>query len=207
MRFALALHARSGRWIPPALVLATWVTLVVANPGSALDNAANLFFAVLIVAVWCTSSLGNVDDDPHRDLCAAAGGGPDRLSIARHLAAVVELVPVAVVVGALGIVSGSRAGASWATVVVGTAGLLASATLIGVAIGALLHRPVVRSTAWTVILAVVAILVVVLLPPVRSVLHDADHGSIGGAVLLLPVAIVAAAIGGVAAAALSARVS
>ena len=76
MRFALALHARSGRWIPPALLLATWVVLVVANPGSALDNGANLFFAVLVVSVWCTSAIGNVDDDPHRDLCAAAVGGP-----------------------------------------------------------------------------------------------------------------------------------
>lgn len=185
MRFAVALHVRSGRWIPPALLLVTWVALVVANPGSALDNAANLFFPVMIVAVWCTSGIGNVDDDPHRDLCAASVGGPDRLSVVRNVSALVELLPAAVVVGTLGIVSGERVGASWPAVVAGTAGLLLSAVLLGVAIGAVLHRPVVRSTAWTVVLALVALLVVALLPPVRDVLHDADHGRVGGSGLLV----------------------
>src|SRR6478735_2286158 len=127
MRLALALHARSGRWIPPALVLVTWVVLVVANPGSELDNAANLFFAVLIVSVWCTSAIGNVDDDPHRDLCAAAIGGPARVATARHAAALVVMVVVAGVVAVLAIVSGSRGGASWPTIVAGSFGLLASA--------------------------------------------------------------------------------
>src|SRR6478736_7011152 len=101
MRLALALHARSGRWIPPALVLVTWVVLVVANPGSELDNAANLFFAVLIVSVWCTSAIGNVDDDPHRDLCAAAVGGPTRLAAMRQVAALLVMVVAVVVVSVL----------------------------------------------------------------------------------------------------------
>jgi hypothetical protein len=207
MRFTLALHARSGRWIPPALLLATWVALVVANPGSALDNAANLFFAVLIVAVWATSAIGNVDDDPHRDLCAAANGGPARLAALRHVAAVLELLPVVVVAGVLALASGPRHGASWGTVVAGTAGLLASGVLLGAALGSFLHRPVLRSTAWTVVVALVAIMVVVLLPPVRGVFHDADHARIGGVGLLFGVALVLAVVAGWAAGALAARLS
>lgn len=206
MRFALTLHARSGRWVPPALLLATWVVLVVANPGSALDNAANLFFAMLVVAVWCTSAIGNVDDDPHRDLCAAAVGGPARLAVARHAAAVLVMVAAVGVVSVLGIASGSRDGASAPTIVAGTVGLLASGALLGVAIGAFLHRPLVRSTAWTVVVALVAIMVVVLLPPVRDVLRGADHARIGGVGILFVASLVIAAVAGWSAATLAARV-
>jgi hypothetical protein len=205
MSFTLTLQARSGRWIPPALVLATWVVLVVANPGSALDNAANLFFAVLIVAVWFTSTIGNVDDDPHRDLCAAANGGPARLAVTRHVSALLALLVAAVVVGALAVASGSRDGASAVTVVAGTAGLLGSGVLLGVAIGGFLHRPVVRSTAWVVVIAIVAVIVVALLPPVRDVLRDTDHGEIGGVGILTVVSCLVAAVASWGAAALAAR--
>jgi hypothetical protein len=183
------------------------VALVVANPGSALDNAANLFFAVLIVAVWATSAIGNVDDDPHRDLCAAANGGPARLAALRHVVAVLALLPVVAVVGVLAVASGPRDGASWGTVVAGTAGLLASGVLLGVALGTFLHRPIVRSIAWTVVFGLIAIVVVVLLPVVRDVLHDADHARIGGVGLLFGVSLVAAAVAGWAASALAGRLS
>ena len=207
MRFALALLARSGRWIPPALVLVTWVVLVVANPGSALDNAANLFFAALVVGVWCTSAIGNVDDDPHRDLCAAATGGPARLATARHAAALVVMAVVVVVAAALAVASGSRGGASWPTVIAGAVGLLASGALLGVAAGSFLHRPLLRSTAWTVVLGLVVVMVVALLPPVRDVLRDADHARVGGVAFLFGVSLAAAGIAGWVTAALAARAS
>ncbi len=207
MRFALALLARSGRWIPPALVLLTWVVLVVANPGSALDNAANLFFAALVVGVWCTSAIGNVDDDPHRDLCAAASGGPGRLATARHAAALVVMAVVVVVVAALAVASGTREGASWPTVIAGTVGLVASGALLGVAAGSFLHRPILRSVAWTVVVAVVAIIVIALLPPVRDVLRDADHGDIAGVGVLAIVSVGIAVLAGWSASQLAARCS
>jgi hypothetical protein len=207
VRFALALHARSGRWIPPALLFGTWAALIMANPGTALDNAANLFFAVLVVSVWWTSAIGNVDDDPHRDLCAASVGGPARLSALRHAGALGLLLAVAVIAAVGGIVTGTGSRASSATVVAGTIGLLASAALLGVAIGAFLHRPVVRSTAWTVVGGVVAIMVVVLLPPVRDVLHDADHSRIGGVGILAVVSVLVALVAAALAAQLAARAS
>ena len=200
------LHARSGRWIPPALLLVTWVVLVVANPGRALDNAANLFFAVLIFSVWCTSAIGNVDDDPHRDLCAAAIGGPARLvGVASGGRRCSLTVVVALLVSVPAIATGSRAGASSATIVAGTVGLLVGAALLGVAIGGFLHRPLLRSPAWTVVVALIAIMVVVLLPPVRDVLHDADHARIGGVGVLVVVAGAIAAAASWSAAALAAR--
>ena len=82
-----------------------------------------------------------------------------------------------------------------------------SGALLGTAIGAFLHRPLVRSTAWTVLVAVVAIIVVVLLPPVRDVIRDADHGDIDGVGILVVVSLVVAAIAGWSAAQLAARAS
>lgn len=207
MRFTLALHARSGRWIPPGLLLAIWAALIVANPGSALDNAANLFFAVLTVSVWWTSAIGNVDDDPHRDLCAACVGGPSRLNVLRHTSALVLLLALAVLASVGAIASGTSTRASAPTVVAGTLGLLASGALLGVAIGAFLHRPVVRSTAWTVVTGLVAIMVVVLLPLVRDVLHDTDHAQIGGVGILFAVSVLVALVAGAVAAELAARTS
>jgi hypothetical protein len=205
VRFTLALHARSGRWIPPAVVLATWVVLVVANPGSALDNAANLFFAVLIVAVWSTSAIGNVDDDPHRDLCAAANGGPARLAMLRHASALLVLLVVSAIVATVALASGAPNGSSWGTIVGGAVGLLGSGALLGCAIGAFLHRPVVRSTAWIVVTAIVAVIAVALLPPVRDVLRDADRGEIGGVGILFGASVVVAAVAARASGALAAR--
>jgi hypothetical protein len=207
VRFTLALHARSGRWIPPALLLATWVALVVANPGSALDNADNLFFAVLVVAVWCTSGIGNVDDDPHRDLCAASVGGPARLTMVRHVAALALMMTVVVVVAMVAIASGTGTDTSSATIGAGTLGLLTSGALLGVAIGSFLHRPILRSIAWTVVAAIVAIMIVVLLPPVRDVLHDVDHARIGGVGVLFGLSVVLVILAMWTAGALAARAS
>ena len=117
------------------------------------------------------------------------------------------MLATAVVVTALAIATGTHDGASWATIAAGTFGLLASGVLLGTAIGAFLHRPIVRSTAWTVVVAVVAIMVVVLLPPVRDVLHDADHAHIGGVGVLVVASAAVAGVAGVAAAALAARLS
>lgn len=66
---------------PPSMSVAGWLRGVrrtrIDDPEAAL---ATLRFDV---AVWCTSAMGNVDDDPHRDLCAASVGGPARLTIVR----------------------------------------------------------------------------------------------------------------------------
>ena len=77
IRFTLALVARSGRWVAPAVVYLVWLVLVLANPGPALTNGANMFFGVVVFAAWFAVVTGNVDDDPHRDLCAAVAGSAE----------------------------------------------------------------------------------------------------------------------------------
>ena len=188
MRFALALLARSGRWIPPALLLVTWVVLVVANPGSALDNAANLFFAVLIVSVWCTER----DRQRRRRSRTAISARPrwaDRR--AGGLASRARRSLVVVVRRRCPVLAdrerprrrrvGSRRSSREPS------GLLVSGALLGVAIGGFLHRPIAPLARMDGGRRVVAIMVVVLLPPVRDVLRDADHARIGGVGILVVV--------------------
>jgi hypothetical protein len=183
MRFTVALVARSGRWIAPTLILAVWLLVVIANPGSALDNAANLFFALLVVALWLTVTTGNVDDDPHRDLCAASAGGPARLQTTRQLATMVALGPMVLIATVLGVASGTDH-RSLTTNVAGALGLLVSAALLGAAIGGFLHRPILANVAWSVVLGVVAAIVIAVLPPLRDVLRDADHARLEGVAAL-----------------------
>ena len=186
MRFTLALVARSGRWIAPFLLLAVWLVMVIANPGSALDNAANLFFALFVVALWLTVTTGNVDDDPHRDLCAASVGGPARLQTARQLATMVALGPLVLIATVLGVASGTDH-RSLGTDVVGTLGLLVSAGLLGAATGGFLHRPILANVAWSVVLGVVVVLGVAVLPPLRDALRDADRARLEGVAALFVV--------------------
>jgi len=190
MSFTLALVGRSGRWIAPTLLLAVWLLIVVANPGSALDNAANLFFAVLVVALWLAVATGNVDDDPHRDLCAASVGGPARLQAARQLATMVALGPAVLIATVLAVASGTDH-RPLATDVVGTLGLLISAALLGAAIGGFLHRPILTNVAWSVVLGVAAALFIAVLPPLRDVLRDADHAHLDGVAALFALSAVA----------------
>jgi hypothetical protein len=203
-RFTLTLVVHSGRWIAPALTFAVWLLVVVANPGTTLDNAANLFFALLVVGLWLTVTTGNVDDDPHRDLCAASVGGAARLQATRQLATLAALCPVVLIATALAVVTGTDH-RSLATDVAGTMGLLLSGALVGIAIGGFLHRPILANLAWTVVLGAAAALVVAVLPPLHDVLRDADRARLGGVAALSVVSAFMATGGTWLSAALAAR--
>jgi hypothetical protein len=166
------------------LILAVWLLVVVTNAADALDNAANLFFALLVVALWLKVTTGNVDDDPHRDLCAASAGGPARLQVTRQLATLAALCPVILIATTLAVVRGTDH-RSLATDVAGTLGLLASATLLGIAVGGFLHRPILANPAWTVVLGVASLVGIAVLPPLHNVLRDADRARLDGVVVLL----------------------
>ena len=204
-RFTLALVARSGRWVAPAVVYLVWLALVLANPGPALTNGANMFFSVVVFAVWFAVVTGNVDDDPHRDLCAAVAGSPARLHACRAGATVGVSAAVAVVTALATGATGDLGDRGLASTTLWSVALLVAGALIGSAIGVFLHRPVIDGVAWSVVLASAASLAVVLLPPVQSVLRHLDHGSTGGVGLLLVVAGVVAALAVVASAAIADR--
>jgi hypothetical protein len=176
-RFTVVLLARSGRWVAPTLVYLVWVVLVLANPGPARSNAANLFYAAVVLALWLTVSAGNVDDDAHRDLCAAAQGSVPRLQVTRTLAPLAVtcafVVPVAIVVGVTGDTGSDGALAVTAESVL----LLVSGALLGAAVGSFLHRPMVDRPAWSVFGGSAAVILVAVLPPVQRAIRRFDGGS------------------------------
>jgi hypothetical protein len=192
--FTLRLVARSKRWVAPTTVYVVWLVLVLANPGPALSNAANMFFAAVVFAAWLAVATGNVDDDPHRDLCAAAAGSPARLHIDRALATMAASTGVAVVTASLTASTGDLGPHTLFYAVACTLALLITGALIGSAIGIWLHRPLIRNTAWSLILAVSATITVALLQPVQDVLRNFNHQSTHGVFILLVAAATSAAL-------------
>lgn len=203
--FTLRLVARSARWIGPAIVYLVWLVLVLANPGPALSNAANLFFGVAIAGCWTTMITGNVDDDPHRDLCTAIAGSPARLQLIRTAAALGPTVILAAGTSILIAAAGHETRHGVLVVAIASATLLLAAALIGSTIGVFLHRPVLRNFAWSLILAMAALIGTVLLPPVQDVLRNFNRGQTGGVALLLAGTVATAAGSTAASAALANR--
>jgi hypothetical protein len=184
-RFTLVLVARSARWIAPLILYVLWLVLVVSNPGPALSNAASMFFGVVVFSCWITVVAGNVDDDPHRDLCAALAGSPGRLHVRRTVAAVLAVAAVALVTALLLAFAGDRSRHDAGSLVATSSAALLAAAFIGSTIGGFLHRPVLRNVAWSVTLAIAAILVVALLPPIHDVLRALNDDRATNVVALL----------------------
>ena len=184
--FNLRLAARSMRWLGPALILMIWILLAVSAPGPALANAGNMFVLVVALTCWLTVTIGNVDDDGHRELLAAAVGSPGRLHRSRAISAYLA----ANAVGAAGtlacLVATTNPTRPIAEIVVVGACVLMqlAATAIGVGIGTLLHRPVLRHVGVTLLVTVAALVGIVLLPPVQYVLRALNNGRTTGVVAL-----------------------
>ena len=194
IEFNLRLAVRSMRWLGPALILMIWALLSISDPGPALGNAANAFVMLVAVTCWLTIGIGNVDDDGHRELLAAAIGSPAHLHRSRALSAYVAGNALGAITTITGLLATSRPTRSISEVyVVGSCVLLQlAATAIGVGIGTMLHRPVVRHAGFTLLVAAAALVGLILLPPVQYVLRQLNDGRTGG---LVAFTIVAAAVG------------
>ncbi len=189
--FNLRLAARSMRWLGPVLIAMIWMSFAVTDPGPALGTAANSFILVVAVACWITIAIGNVDDDGHRELLAAAAGSPARLHRARSLSsyAAANVIGTAITVTGIVVASTPTPPMSHGKVLGACVVLELAATAIGVGVGSLLHRPVVRHAGATLLVAVGALVGLILLPPVQHVLRQMNDGRIGGLVPFVVVAI------------------
>jgi hypothetical protein len=184
--FNLRLAGRSMRWLGPALILAIWILASLSDPGPALTNVANMFLMLVAVTSWLTVAIGNVDDDGHRELLAAAVGSPARLHRSRAISAYLaaNTVCAAGTLAAL-LASTKPARPTAEIVIVGACGLMQlGATAIGVGIGTLLHRPVVRHAGVTLLVTIAALVGIILLPPVQSVLRALNDGRTTGVIAL-----------------------
>jgi len=199
--FNLRLTVRSMRWFGAALLALIWTSFTIADPGTALRNAGGAFMMIVAVSCWITVAVGNVDYDGHRELLAAVAGSPARLQRSRAISAFVASNLIALVSTVIGIALATTPTRPVSDVRVDAACLLLqlAATAIGVGIGTLLHRPVVRNGGVTLLVAVGALVVLILLPPVQHVLRELNDDRTGGVLALSAVALAA----GVAAVAVS----
>jgi hypothetical protein len=193
--FNLRLAVRSMRWFGAVLIALIWTSFTFASPGSALGNASNAFMMIVAVTCWITVAIGNVDDDGHRELLAAAAGSPAHLQRTRAFSAYVAGNAIAIVSTIIGIAVATSPSRPVSEVrIVGACLLLQlAATAIGVGIGTLLHRPVLRNGGLTLLAAAAALVGLILLPPVQHVLRQLNDSRTDGLIALSAVALVAAA--------------
>ena len=145
--------------------------------------------------------VGNVDDDAHRELVTAVVGTRTRLHV---MGTATSLAWCAALAGAVTVASLliHRHAHSLPVEAAGAFGLAGSGALIGVALGAPLHRPLVRATATSLVLALGGLLALVLLPPIEAVLRRAGNNDVS-TVPWLTAAAVAVAVLSVTASALA----
>jgi len=194
--FHLRLAARSMRWLGPALIVLIWTLLSLSDPGPAIANAANSFIMLVLISSWITVIIGNVDDDGHRELLAAVAGSPANLHRSRALSAYLAANVIGAVPTVAGILATSRPTRpiNETYIVIVCVLMQLAATAIGVGIGTMLHRPVVRHAGITLLASVGAIVGLVLLPPVQYVLRQLNNGRTGGVVAMTAVALVVGVI-------------
>lgn len=185
---------RSMRWVAPFLVVVVWVVGALSAGGSTgFELASVLFPAYLVAGAWLTIITGNIDDDAHRDLLAAAIGSPTRLHLWRAITVLVMASVVAVVVAG-GVAVMAEPGRSPVVVVGVTFTVSAAAVLIGLGIGTFLHRPLLRHRGLSVLTATAGCIVVMLLPPIQSAHRALNDDRVSGAYLLLVGAAIWAAV-------------
>jgi len=193
--FNLRLTLRSMRWFGAVLVALIWTASTIASPGPALGNASNAFMMIVAVTCWITVAIGNVDDDGHRELLAAVAGSPARLQRSRAISAYLAGNAIALVSTVVGIALATSPSRPVSHVRIIGACLLVqlAATAIGVGIGTLMHRPVVRNSGVTLLASAGALVGLILLPPVQHVLRQLNDDRTGGLLWLAVVALVASA--------------
>ncbi len=176
LRYQAALLIRSHRWLGPLLLYGAFLVIGVRSGEPVLDSLGVAAAALVPAAAWLTRVCVTNEPSSARD-CAAAAAGPARA----HLAAVLTALLASAALGT-------------AVLPAASAGLVAAlaCALIGVAVGALCNRPLLRSTAWAVPSTVLAVFLVVFAggSPAKAAVNGLVTGSLSGTVEvpLLPLA-------------------
>jgi len=185
--FHVLLLWRSGRWAGPALVYVVWAMMAFRDPGTALSNASTLFTAHLVAGCWLMIVIGNIDDGGHRELIAAIVGGGPRLHVLRAVSGLLIAVALAATTTGLIYLLSPNGGLSPREAVAVMA-VEVSGALLGMGVGTLFHRPLVRHIGYTVVVPSLILVLVLLIPALQVVLRNFNDNSTQGAFELLGVA-------------------
>ncbi|WP_433858711.1 ABC transporter [Streptomyces kronopolitis] len=189
LRYQAALLLGSHRALPPVILYAAWLAVGVQIGNPLLATLGYAAGGLLPAAAWLTRICVTNEPPAARD-CAAAAAGPERA----HLAAVLTAAGTTLLLALPGValvtlLSEPRSNDHQVAVPVlpaAVAGLLTALAclLMGVAIGALSSRPVLRSAAWGIPVSLTAaVLLLALSPsPVNAALSGMVTGSVSGTV-------------------------
>ncbi|TQM84687.1 hypothetical protein FHX81_7142 [Saccharothrix saharensis] len=177
VRYLLVDVLRTQRWLPPSLVLAAVLGMLYASDaGPPLPAYAGTCVLVCPVSAWLTVVIATAEDPVRRTITAVTAGGWARTQSAVTALSVLVALVVALVAALVPVVTQPRPYPP-GTVAQGFAALAVCA-LVGVGVGVLCSRPVIRQPGWSV-LAATALVVLVLLfgatPPVGNVLWALSH--------------------------------
>ncbi|HVX46930.1 MAG TPA: hypothetical protein VHC49_23765 [Mycobacteriales bacterium] len=188
---------RGQRWMAPLLTFLVACTLLDAGGGPVLGDYGSTAAVLLPVTLWLTIVVNQNEDPIQNSITVVTAGGATRVRLAKLAVAFLG----AAAMGAFAVL--------WPLLVKHEvdpgAGALAhlSTAVVGVGVGALLSRPVLRKTAWAVLIATAVTLGEILIPhcpPGRQILSrlGADHPHDVAATLLL-ITLESLALGGIAA--------
>lgn len=201
LRYQISLLLHSQRWLPPILLYGTYLAVGVQAGQPVLDALGYAAAALLPVTAWLVRICVTQEPDAARAVTAAATG-THRAHLAALLAATV-FAGVLAAVGTLIVLVISEPLNADHTVEVpllpaGSAGLLAAAVclLLGLAVGALCSRPLLRRRGWSIAVnAVVALAALVVVgSPAKYAISGLVTGSLTGAVHIPALPFVAAAL-------------
>ena len=162
---------RGYGWIAPALCFFGVEAVICAQNGSILPTYAASAAALLFVSTWITVATVNHEDPVQQSITTVSAGSFSRVRLAKLCVALLA----GMVLGLIGVVGPLVVTSSDATIgnVAAGAGAQLLTTLTGVALGALLSRPLVTKGAWAVLLGFGVCLVTIVIPcgpPARQLL-------------------------------------
>jgi hypothetical protein len=162
VRYVLAdaLHGQRGT-APSLTFLVATAILNAMGGGPVLPDYAATSVALLPVALWLTVVVCNSEDPVLAAITTVTAGSATRVRLAKLAAAYVACLPLILAALVWPVFMGKRL-----TVAVFAAGLAAYliTTLAGVGLGALVSRPVIRRSAWAVLVGVAFTLADVIAP-------------------------------------------
>lgn len=176
--------ASSSRWVAPTLFYGFWLALSISGQTPAPVNEVAVFMvpALIPAACWLTYIVGSLDDAAHRDLMAAAIGGPRRLHVARLVLALAISIGIALITILTATIDAIQ---DFDVVSIGL-GLLAlvGAACLGVGIGAALVPPINTQVGLAVGGTILALALVMTFPGMQWCLRSVNDGEADGALVL-----------------------
>jgi hypothetical protein len=189
VRYVAATLLHSQRYLAPVLLFAASVGVFSGNDAGPLPPVYSSCAAMLLVAAtWLTIALVSVEEPTHRAITIVSAGGARRVLVAMVAVAVLGCLAMAGIGLALPLVFGDHP-VSATDLVVGLAAQLTAAT-VGVAVGLVCSRLVIRRQGYAFVLALALVLVSLLthgLAPVNTMLMLMGNATTSAS-LLLPVA-------------------